>query len=379
MSNFIDYLDWRGDLEFELSPLNLVDLELFCQIIMVDFNGIIESGSYNRKQTLKTVCQKNVDQKKDINRIGLLVPSITIDCFLKMGKTTRFKNIYLYNYNYKKDEYIKCQFGALTIETNDTVVVVFQATDDTLVGWEENVNMIFTKGTPAEEMACAYLNNIASIIDKDKKLIVCGHSKGGHLALYTGLNVRNTVFNRVDHFYNFDGQGVWLKDYNKDLLKFRCEKITEVIPQTSCIGRLFEHPESYIVVESNQKGLLQHNSFTWEIKGPDFVYLNRRDKISREIEEAFHEAIVHLTYQERYNFSNSLFDFLYGTGHHRLIEFEDGFTSMFKSYVKLSRTQKSQIAIPLTYLIKSKGVLAFITRTQREMRKYNKEVARVEF
>ncbi len=379
MSNFIDYLNWRGDLDFEKSPLNLVDLEIFCQVIMIDFDGIIKPGSIKNKQRLRETCQKYVNQKKDVNKIGLLIPSITIDLYLKMGKTSRFKNILVYNYNYTKDEYLKCQFGAITFEVDDTVVVVFQATDDTLVGWEENVNMIFTKGTPAEEMACAYLNNIASKIDSDKKLIVCGHSKGGHLTLYTGLNVSKETFDRVEHFYNFDGQGVWLKDYDEEYLKERCEKITEVIPQTSCIGRLFEHPENYIVVESNQKGLLQHNAFTWEIVGPDFVYLNRRDKISREIEEAFHEAIVHLSYEERVNFCNSLFDFLYGTGYHNLSEFEDGFTSMFKSYMKLTRNQKSQIKIPLTYLIKSKGVLAFMARTQREMKKYNKEVAKVEF
>ena len=39
-SDILDYIDWRGDLTFEQSPLNEVDALIFCQLSYLNFENL---------------------------------------------------------------------------------------------------------------------------------------------------------------------------------------------------------------------------------------------------------------------------------------------------------------------------------------------------
>ena len=39
-SDICDYVDWRGDLSFDVSPLNDVDALIFAQLSYMNFNGL---------------------------------------------------------------------------------------------------------------------------------------------------------------------------------------------------------------------------------------------------------------------------------------------------------------------------------------------------
>ena len=41
MSNIIDYVSWRGDLDFTASPFNEVDSLILTQLVYLDFRGIV--------------------------------------------------------------------------------------------------------------------------------------------------------------------------------------------------------------------------------------------------------------------------------------------------------------------------------------------------
>ena len=43
-SDICDYIDWRGDLNFELSPLNDVDALIFAQLSYINFTGLAPDG-----------------------------------------------------------------------------------------------------------------------------------------------------------------------------------------------------------------------------------------------------------------------------------------------------------------------------------------------
>lgn len=43
MATILDYLDWRGDITFDQSPLNEVDNYILCKLGCPDFTGIIPS------------------------------------------------------------------------------------------------------------------------------------------------------------------------------------------------------------------------------------------------------------------------------------------------------------------------------------------------
>jgi hypothetical protein len=91
-----------------------------------------------------------------------------------------------------------------------------------------------------------------------------GEIKG--VVFYVKNNSRD-VYAKV---FNFDGQGIneTKEIYDKERLK----KITAYLPGGSLIGRLFDHPEKQKILHSECVSVYQHDAFSWEIVGKDFVY-----------------------------------------------------------------------------------------------------------
>ena len=48
MANILDYIDWRGDLSFDVSPFNEVDGLILSQLSYVIFDGILTGGFAKR-------------------------------------------------------------------------------------------------------------------------------------------------------------------------------------------------------------------------------------------------------------------------------------------------------------------------------------------
>lgn len=46
MNNLINYLKWRGDLGFDISPLNEVDALIFSELVYLDFRDIQKNHSF---------------------------------------------------------------------------------------------------------------------------------------------------------------------------------------------------------------------------------------------------------------------------------------------------------------------------------------------
>ncbi len=73
---------------------------------------------------------------------------------------------------------------------------------------------------------------------------------------------------------------------------------------------LLEHQEAYTVVRSTNSGLMQHDPYSWEIKGADFVRLESVDEDSKRIDTTIRSWINSIDYQQRERFVNGLYDVL---------------------------------------------------------------------
>lgn len=51
------------------------------------------------------------------------------------------------------------------------------------------------------------------------------------------------------------------------------DRITTIVPKSSVVGMLLEHGEDYVVVDSREQGLMQHDGFSWQVLGTGFVHL----------------------------------------------------------------------------------------------------------
>ena len=98
------------------------------------------------------------------------------------------------------------QFSALAVRIPDgTRFITFRGTDDNIFAWKENFRMSIIDTIPAQEDALRYLRWAMDAYEGS--FIVCGHSKGGNLAVYASSMLPQDLQDRIISVYSFDGPG----------------------------------------------------------------------------------------------------------------------------------------------------------------------------
>jgi len=111
------------------------------------------------------------------------------------AESIRFYDLPVLRYVNHIDPAQETQFCACTFALPDGGrYVAFRGTDLTVAGWKEDLNMSF-QPVPAQREAVAYVEAAAE--DFDGPLMLGGHSKGGHLALYAAAHVSEAVQRRI--------------------------------------------------------------------------------------------------------------------------------------------------------------------------------------
>ena len=148
--------------------------------------------------------------------------------------------------------------------------VAFRGTDDTIVGWKENLNMAFQQVVPAQLEATSYVQSVASRLDCP--LWVGGHSKGGNLAVYAASTCGESVRNRVQRCFAHDAPGFTDEAMHVEGWVDASDLVDRTIPEESIVGLLFSGAgEDAAVVKSTNPGLLQHAPFSWVVEGDSFA------------------------------------------------------------------------------------------------------------
>lgn len=364
MANITDYLDWRGDISFSACPPNEIDSLILSEICYIDFEGII--SPYQSKPILLSTAAKQYAQRHrgEKSYIGAIVPPSIIPLFMKASKTERFGKIKVCGYVNRISDDEQMQFCALTYIINDKYTyVAFRGTDDTIVGWKENFNMSFMHPVPAQLQAVEYLKKVAE--SKDGTLSICGHSKGGNLAVYSATKAPDEIKARIDAVYNHDGPG-FTKDFilNEDYISIR-HKIHTIVPQTSIIGMLLEHEEHYEVVKSNQTGLLQHDSFSWEVLGKNFIHLDSITKESRFIDRTIKQWLGEMSEDERKDFVDALYESLNATKAKTLTDLSSDKRMLVKVWSGLDANMRNTV-LKYARLLFTQGAKSIMPKAKKQ-------------
>ena len=306
MANIVDYLKWRGDISFKVSPFNEVD-----NLILSEFAYIeISKKNTSKKITIEEAITKYLKKydKKELAKKFALSKNPTE--FLKtLANSKRFKNLTITNYVNKISKKEEKQFSAMVIHINDnTIYVAFKGTDETFIGWKEDLNMSFMDEIPSQLEAVNYVNQVVSF--KNRHIYLGGHSKGGNLAVYAGVKCKKKIQKRIKGIYNNDGPGfaenfLTLPNYEKML-----PKINTILPQSSIIGMLLSHKENYKVIQSDSLGIWQHDTLTWQVEPTSFVTLKEIDETSNKIQKIITEWLAQVGKKEREIFSSTLYTIL---------------------------------------------------------------------
>ena len=177
MNNLINYLKWRGDLSFDISPLNEVDALIFSELVYLDFSGYTEKSQL----PLSDINKLYFKEKRDVvfkdyyvfkdfyNTVGKEITKLLYES----AKSNRLKNIYVSDFAAYDCEDNPMQFGACTFHfdtdklLNRPVLVAVSNTSG-LAGIAHWMNTYYRlKGDKAVDKKSPLVEEVKKWVDKE--------------------------------------------------------------------------------------------------------------------------------------------------------------------------------------------------------------------
>ena len=148
--------------------------------------------------------------------------------------------------------------------------------------------------------------------------------------------------------YNNDGPGFADDITNTKEYKEMIEKVHTYIPQSSVIGRLLNHEEKYTVVKSIQKGIMQHDLYSWQVQGTEVVSLKEVTNGSEFVDKTIKQWLDNVEPKQREIVIDTIFDILSTTEAESMVQIREKWFKnvgiMLKNYKNLDEESKKMIS-----------------------------------
>lgn len=350
----IDYVAVHGSKTLEEVPLSAVDGLVFSAMSYIHFDGLIPDSPQEAPAVKETAAAiLALPERKRLLRVRSLENQRLLE---EMAKSRRFSGLRLTAYRDIKSPDLEMQFSAITLLLGSgDIFVVFRGTDGTLIGWKEDFNLGFQDTVPGQWTACYYLSNMASLAAGS--VWVGGHSKGGNLAVFSAACTFPDITPRIRAVFNYDGPGFSQAVLDTPGYRTALPLVRTFLPQSSVVGMFLGHEESYTIVQSGLKGLMQHDPYSWEIRDGDFIRLKEITEGSCLVDRTIKTWISELSPEERRAFVDTVFDILRSSGATRTGELllPDNVMEIIGSFLKETSVKRDNILLPLTSLLKAAG------------------------
>ena len=343
-----DYLKWRNDVSLRAAPFNEIDNVLLSYLAYADFGELLHEPKrhVSIETCLKRFCEKhdlaNVrDSKHFIERAPLLLEEMVRGARFRGTKVVHFREVF--------DKEKVQQFAALVFLLPDgTRYVSFRGTDLSITGWKEDFLMSFTAETEGAKEAVSYINDVAASVDGD--FILGGHSKGGNFAMYAAAFCEDAVKGRIRKVYNNDGPGFREEIVRSAAYRELLPKITNIVPQTSIIGRLLSNEAAHTVVKSTAAGIFQHDVTTWEVTKDKFVRAEP-DAFSDFVEKSLGTWLETMDDEARKSLVETVFSMIEMTEAETFVEFGENLFKntglIIKGLGRLPKEKRSELTAAL--------------------------------
>ncbi len=348
--SFLTYLKWRGDLLIKDVPFNEIDALILSELVYIHFENIVpgltEDGAIS-------IYEANKRYVKSTER-EMLFYKQKEGLFDVLATCPRFADMTLCNYVSTTDVQAQQQFAAMHVNVMPNLTfIAFRGTDSTVVGWREDFNMSFMMPVPAQQSAVDYVNQTAKGLFK--KYWLGGHSKGGNLAIYSGVFCNPKLQRKIVKINSFDGPGFNRKMVDDDAYKVVENRISAFVPEGSIVGMLMEHEENYKVVKSTEASLLQHEGFSWVIDRDKFVLVDEVGRFSKNFSVTLKNWLAEMTSEERKAVVDSFFDLFVQAEIHDFTEIAEldvrTAGNLLKGVTKVPQEQREQVGKLIKLLI----------------------------
>lgn len=303
MENILTYVEKYKDKNFIEMPFNEVDALVLSELSYCRFAGynIDQTIGSFAKEHLEIMLRQEVTRKKDRKLLQAIAGEGRFGDLIAHANLERF------------DEDTSEQFSAVTFDLkNGEYCIAFRGTDSSVAGWKEDFNLSFRNDVEAQKAAVQYALN--AMTGLRNRFYLCGHSKGGNLAVYAAMNLPDELKRRIVGIYNFDGPGFLQETYkSKEYQEIR-PFIHKFVPQTSIIGMMMEKDENYHVIRSNAKGIMQHIVFSWSVQEKYLERVEKLDGLATHIKQTLEAWLLELPFEERKRMVDIVFEIIYSTG-----------------------------------------------------------------
>lgn len=318
METVLDYLKEYGDCSFRDMPMTEVDSLALCQLSYLKFDGMVPGVRENSSSVTLQSLKEHPDYEKLFADVRYEEVNRALIEGMLAGK--RFRNMKLNCYVNIIEKQWETQFSAITYILDDgTVYVAYRGTDETIVGWKEDFNMAFLSPVPGQEYSVGYLNSVADRIRVP--FYVGGHSKGGNLAVYSAMNCRPEVQDRILRVFSMDGPGFRPEVLERCGYDLIADRVTKILPHSSLVGMLFESDMNYQVVASKTFGLAQHDPYTWLVERDHLKHVNDIYERRKRMDNTLNTWILSLDEKQLRTFVDTLYQVISASRADNLIEF----------------------------------------------------------
>lgn len=199
----LDYIEEYGNYSFKEKPFNEIDNLIFSQLAYTDFKNIADKQSVSLLKGAKLFFAMYTQQ--EIDEL-IAISAKSADLLRRCSMAKRFQNIILCDYINNVSDDIDKQFSAVHFLLDDGCdVVAFRGTDVTVTGVKESAMLSYMFPVPAQIEALYYFQETCMRHSGD--IILCGHSKGGNLAVFAAVNCSNSLKKRLKAVYEDDAPG----------------------------------------------------------------------------------------------------------------------------------------------------------------------------
>jgi hypothetical protein len=349
MSDFINIIEGRKDISFKTLPFDEVDGMVFSRLCYIKLDHFFSKREF-KKISLKNAINKILANEDSLNSKFVLEFDLRLIEAIRDSK--RYKKVYISDFEDDFNTEIMQQFSA-TLFTNRSLlkrfgIYAFRGTDGTDNGWKENLYLSVLDSIPSQIKALEFVEKKRKL-PFIRKFIYSGHSKGGNLAIYSGILTKNSK--SVTDIYAFDSPGFSNNFIERTVGSDGFNKIKSYIPECGIVGRLMNIPYKYTIVASNRRLFNQHYLHSWEFEDGKLITLDSFSTTSDKISSSFTHVLSSLDNENRKLFIDAFFKLgaLYTD---KLIQslFEDSRGTLIKLVIKLVQLDPEERNIILKVL-----------------------------
>lgn len=301
MNDIFEYIEEYKNFKFSQMGVTEIDNAIFSRLAYLNFTPFAGKtiGEISEKYPYSENEKKTMEQTQELLKA--------------LSNTKRYEYITVCDASEIFDEDSANAFYAVTFEIqNDLFFIAYRGTDDTIASYYEDAELAYTFPIRSQTAALSYVST--ALFNRDGRFYLGGHSKGGNLALFAFLFLREDEKDRIIRVYNNDGPGFPEEISAVIFTPSTRDKIISILPEDSIIGRMLTLGGKIKIVKSDALPASQHNMFTWEVNGAEFADGKKFSLLSEYMEDSLSESLENLPPEKIKRVTETIFSIAKNSG-----------------------------------------------------------------